>query len=167
VAIAVIALSSVVLLVRAAADWDAAAQASRQLVVNACARDRHRTTYVVNLPDRLRGAYVGRNAFGAALLLECQWPDPTKIVGLTSQTVQRLDEDVQVARVGTSRWRVRLAEGSELVDLPQRDAAWRVQGVQVTPLGDDEFELVLSDDIALDDVVVVDRGRWVPLAEAG
>ena len=164
---AVVLVGCARLLIDANADWDRAARASERLIDGACALDPTRTSYLVNVPDRVGGAYAGRNALDAAGVLRCGWDDGSRLDVLTSQTVAGPTDEVAVALVGPRRWRLRIQPGQTFEDLPVRDSNWFVDGFTMIPVAPDEIELSIAPRIDLDDVWLFAAGRWTQLAGDG
>ncbi len=166
-AAAVVLVGCVVSVAHANSDWDRAARVSERLVDGACALDPTRSSYLVDLPDRVGGAYAGRNALDAAGILRCGWRDGAPVSVLTSQTAGSVADRVEVAPVGTRRWRIRIEPGQTFEDLPGRDPNWLVEGFTVVSVAPDEIELSIAPGIDLDDVWLFSAGRWTRLAPDG
>lgn len=120
------ALLQVGVLRQALAPWQHAGQISAAVVKDAvCAAPREGEWLVLNLPDNLRGAYILRNGFPAALSLFGASVGPDAVVVPLGHTLDRATLALTARRLGPGSFEVELPAGQSVFTDEPLPPAWR------------------------------------------
>ena len=111
--------------------WQDAAAQSEARVISAVALERDTRTLVLNMPDSMDGAQIGRNALGHDLVFAHGWRDAYAAEAASTYEVDPVNRGVDVALLPPRRLRVRLAGTSHFLEHAGAGQRWAVEGVHV------------------------------------
>lgn len=127
---------------------------------------QQRRVVVLNPADTVRGAYAHRNTLGDAAVVVHGWEGPGLVQGLAPMELDEWTAGATARALGERRWLLVPTPGRARF-LPGPDGAdrWSVAGVTARLLPDGTLEVEVGPGMPLDDVWLLDGGRFTDLED--